>query len=144
MICLRCRDQHAGNDLSLADSGVSLTLGDCPKSGSRHEWRPGRFVIDAPLVVCPGQFRVLSVAVPEARAFVRGPLVMSCLRTSFVSLWLSDLLGVPLIHHDNPKLRVDVGDRVLAPIIKNRFEYARADAMALDRDYELLLIERTA
>jgi hypothetical protein len=141
---MRCRDPHAGNDLSIADGGVSLALGDCPKTGGRHEWRPGRFVADVPLVIQPGEYKVLSVAVPEARAWVRAPLVISCLRHKFVSSWLSDLLGFPLIHRDNPKLRMDVGDQMLAPVIKGHLQIERLGDMKLDKDYEIFVIERTA
>jgi hypothetical protein len=142
MICLRCRDLHAGNDLSLADGGVSLTLGDCPKGGARHEWRKGHFVLDVPYVVHAGDWKVRNITVADARAFVRAPLVISCIRVAFISRFLSGLLDIPLIHRKNPQLRMDIGDEAMAAVIKPG--YLEKDPMSLvfQTDYELLLIEK--
>jgi hypothetical protein len=130
--------------MSLADGGISLTLGDCPKSGARHEWRKGHFVLDVPYVLHAGDFKVKKVTVAEARAFVHAPLVISCIRIQFFSQFLSGLLEIPLIHRKNPLLRMDTGDMALAPVVQPGCAAKDPMSLVFEKDYELLLIEKVA
>lgn len=144
MICRRCKDIHAGNDLALADGGVSLTLGDCPKGGARHEWGKAHFVLDVPYVVHAGDFTVRNITVAEARTFVHAPLVLSCLRVAYNSSFLSGLLDMPLIHRRHPLLRMDIGDQALAPLIKPGRAERAPNTLVFEQDYELFRIEKVA
>lgn len=145
MICLRCRDMHAGNDLAHGDHGVALALGDCPRGGARHEWRPGNFVMDMPVVSAAGEYRVRPIDLAEARAFVRAPLVMSCLRLAWNSRLLSALLDTPLVYHTDPHLpKMDVGDKALAVLPLPGAKMVNINSFKFKKDYDLLMVERVA
>lgn len=144
MICLRCHDMHAGNDLAYADHGITLTLGDCPKGGARHEWRAAHFIIDMPMIFDIGDYKVRKVTVDEAYEFVRSPHVMSCLKIPFNSQLLSRLLDIPLIYHKRVVFRMDVGDRALAPLGRMDARMADAHNFQHGEHYDLVVLERVA
>jgi len=145
MICRQCKDIHAGNDLSLKDGGISLALGDCPRGGTRHEWRAVNFVADVPYIVSDGDYKARKVTLAQAQAYVREAFVMSVLRSVFISKMLSAVLDAPIIHRKNPQLRMDIGDRMLAPILPHAIpEGTDVYSLVYGKDYELLVIERTA
>jgi len=145
MICRRCKDIHAGNDLALSDGGVSLSLGDCPTAGARHEWRTVNFVADVPYLVSDGDYKARKVTVAQAQAFVREPFVLSVLRSVFISKMLSAVLDAPIIHRKSPRLRMDIGDRMLAPILPHAIaEGTDVYSLVYGKDYDLLVIEKTA
>jgi hypothetical protein len=145
MICRRCKDIHAGNDLALRDGGISLALGDCPHGGARHEWRPVNFIADVPYIVTDGDYKARKVTLAQAQSFVREAYVMSVLSNVRISRLLSAVLEHPIIHRKDPKIRIDIGDKLLAPILHRPVpEGTDVRGMAFGVDYELLVTERTA
>lgn len=143
MICLGCKELHAGKDLIRADEGVSLGLGDCRSTGSRHAWTKARVVIDLPYTRSYGTYRVSRLTLADAKAFVGTGLLMSCLVSPATSHVMSLALQVPLIHRKEQYFQFDVGDEALALVVLRQWPTPlRPAALVEGRDYEFALVKR--
>jgi hypothetical protein len=143
MICLGCKELHAGGDLARSDAGISLALGDCRKSGTRHAWTKAKLVLDVPYVRSHGTYRVSPLTLAQAKEFVGSGIVISCLVSPITSQLMSLFLQVPLIHRKEQFFQFDAGDEALALIVLRPWpDPVKPSALIEGRDYEFCLMKR--
>jgi hypothetical protein len=143
MICLGCKELHAGADLVRSDAGISLALGDCRRTGNRHAWTKAKLVIDLPYMRTYGTYRMSRLTLAEAQAFVGTGIIMSCLVSPATSQLMSFVLQVPLIHRKEQFFEFDPGDEALALVVRRPWpDPVKPSALVEGRDYEFALLKR--